>query len=506
MMMSPGVALGVERAHIAWLQCRQRRRTHANGKPAEMPRRLLLLEFNELCPVLLQKWMATGKLPNFRAFYEQSHTYITLADAEPPALEPWIQWYSIHTGLDFGQHGVFRLTDGARAAHADIWTVLQDAGFKTANFSSMNSRGTSAPGSFFLPDPWNTQTSPFPLELQRFHRFISAQVRGHTDPDRRDRASELFDFVQFALGHGLRLRTAGEIAQQLASEKLVRRDVRWRRAGILDIMQTDIFLHYFHKMKPEFATFFLNSTAHLQHAYWRYMEPERFLSGPDPDEIETYGDAILFGYQVMDRLLRDFFSLEKDGVTLAMATALSQQAFLKHEASGGQRFYRPRNLSALLELVAIRPRSLEPLMAHQYMLRFGDAREKERAIELISGVQCEGKPVFSVRTDDDTSICLSNSFNKVVSPDAKVAIGTQPGREKPFNELFYLVEETKSGCHHPEGMVWFKVGRAKHHERKVSILDIFPTILEFMEVDCSSRADRQITGQSLMADWSAVNA
>jgi hypothetical protein len=28
-------------------------------------------------------------------------------------------------------------------------------------------------------------------------------------------------------------------------------------------LQTDIFLHYFHKMLPEFSTFFLNSTAHL---------------------------------------------------------------------------------------------------------------------------------------------------------------------------------------------------------------------------------------------------
>jgi hypothetical protein len=44
-----------------------------------MPRRLLLLEFNELCPVLLQKWMAAGKLANFRAFYDQSQTYISLS-------------------------------------------------------------------------------------------------------------------------------------------------------------------------------------------------------------------------------------------------------------------------------------------------------------------------------------------------------------------------------------------------------------------------------------------
>ena len=274
--------------------------------------------------------------------------------------------------------------------------------------------------------------------------------------------------------------------------------MRWKRVGLLDILLTDIFLYYYRKVKPAFATFFLNSTAHLQHAYWRCMEPERFLRAPDPGEAETYGDAILSGYQNMDRLLPDFFKLEQGGVTLAMVTALSQQPFLKHEASGGQRFYRPRNLAALLELAAVRPRTIEPLMAHQYMLRFGDAQEKYRAIELIAQIRCEGATAFSIEVNDDTAICISSSFKEMVSPYAKITIGTPSIGEEPFNEFFYLMDEIKSGCHHPEGVAWFKIGQGKHHERKVSILDIFPTILDFMEVGHSSVATK---GQSLLADW-----
>ena len=68
-------------------------------------RRVLMLEFNELCPSLIDRWMAAGELPNFRRIFEASEAFTTLADAEAPALEPWIQWYSVHTGLDYSQHG-----------------------------------------------------------------------------------------------------------------------------------------------------------------------------------------------------------------------------------------------------------------------------------------------------------------------------------------------------------------------------------------------------------------
>jgi Type I phosphodiesterase / nucleotide pyrophosphatase len=471
-----------------------------------MPRRILLLEFNELCPALLQKWMAAGKLPNFKAFYDQSQAYITLADAEPPALEPWIQWYSIHTGLDFGQHGVFRLSDGARATHDDIWTVLQRAGLRTANCSSLNSRGTDASGSFFLPDPWNATTAPFPRELLRFHRFVAAQVRDHTDRARRNAASDLSDFLLFAFSHGLRPRTIAKITRQLASECATRRDMRWKRVAILDLIQTDIFLHYFRKMRPDFATFFLNSTAHLQHAYWRHMDPESFEAKPSPEQIAMHGNTILHGYQSMDRLMPDFFKLEKEGVTLVMATALSQQPFLKYEDCGGQRFYRPRDLPTLLELVGIRPRSLEPLMAHQFILRFNSVEEKSRAVELLSRIRYQTREALSVYSNDYLSICVANEFRGIVPSDAKISIGNPATTEGLFRDFFYLIEETKSGCHHPEGVLWFKTGRGKFHERKASVLDVFPTVLDFMEVSHSPSESDPRKGRSLISDWSVENA
>ncbi len=33
-----------------------------------MEDRIILIEFNELCPPLLEEWMAVGVLPNFKSF------------------------------------------------------------------------------------------------------------------------------------------------------------------------------------------------------------------------------------------------------------------------------------------------------------------------------------------------------------------------------------------------------------------------------------------------------
>jgi len=96
--------------------------------------KILLLEFNEICPPLLKRWMDQGKLPNFTALYNSSQVFTSIADvSEPDYLEPWIQWYSIHTGLPYDEHKVFYLTDGPEADHSDIWCRLAGLGKSVMN-------------------------------------------------------------------------------------------------------------------------------------------------------------------------------------------------------------------------------------------------------------------------------------------------------------------------------------------------------------------------------------
>ena len=121
---------------------------------------------------------------------------------------------------------------------------------------------------------------------------------------------------------------------------------RWKRAVILDRLQFDLFRWHWKRARPDFSTLFLNSTAHYQHLYWRNMEPEHFKIKPEPGEQAVYEEAILYGYEQMDRLCGQLMDLAGDDTTLVLLTALSQQPSLKYEDIGGKNIYRPARLRA----------------------------------------------------------------------------------------------------------------------------------------------------------------
>ena len=113
--------------------------------------------------------MDQGKLPNFTALYNSSQIFTSIADvSEPEYLEPWIQWYSIHTGLPYDEHKVFYLTDGPKADHSDVWRRLAGLGKSVMNCGSMNARALAGTGVFYLPDPWCNNEPAWPTEIEIF--------------------------------------------------------------------------------------------------------------------------------------------------------------------------------------------------------------------------------------------------------------------------------------------------------------------------------------------------
>jgi len=179
-------------------------------------KKVILIEFNELCPALLDKWMAEGHLPNFKRLYDRSEIFISEADeSDPGNLEPWIQWYSVHTGLPYSKHGVFYLTDGPKAGHPDIWSMLQAHGLRVWNCSSMNAAGFAREGSAFLPDPWCTTEQASPDDLGIFHRFVSHHVQEYSNNEAALSTSDTLKFLYFMATHGLRGKTISAIVNQI---------------------------------------------------------------------------------------------------------------------------------------------------------------------------------------------------------------------------------------------------------------------------------------------------
>ena len=123
---------------------------------------VILLEFNELTPELMDRFMASGHLPNFRRFHDESHVYRTDAEEEGENLNPWVQWVTAHCGLSASEHGITRLSDGHRLGTKAVWDILSEAGYRVWVCGSMNARYDQPLDGMLLPDPWSTGLSALP--------------------------------------------------------------------------------------------------------------------------------------------------------------------------------------------------------------------------------------------------------------------------------------------------------------------------------------------------------
>ncbi len=445
---------------------------------------VIVLEFNELTPRLMEHFMGEGRLPNFQRLHDESHIYVTDAECEGEDLNPWVQWVTVHSGLSASEHGVKRLSDGHKVQSPAVWDLLSEAGYRVWICGSMNPRHDRPLNGYLLPDPWSTAIAPYPQgEFERYYHFVRGMVQEHTNENLAVSKRDALKFMWFMATHGLSVRTASKFVKQLWTEKIRKRD-RWKRSILLDHLQWDLFRRYYRKHKPHFATFFLNSTAHFQHVYWRAMEPEAFDNKPSDQERAEHQNAILFGYQNMDDLLGRFLRLAGPETTLVFCTGLSQQPYLKMEAAGGKHLYRIKEPQVLSEQLGLGAGfSYHPVMSEQFVLRFDNLTAAERTLHQLSEVRLGERRAFLAGLQG-LDLMVQCAANDVVPPDAVLTVG-RTGTRLPFFDVFYKVDIVKSGFHHPDGMLWIRQPSREHlvHEDKVSLRSIAPALLELFGVE-----------------------
>jgi hypothetical protein len=451
---------------------------------------LILLEFNELSPTLMTEFVEAGKLPNFQRLYREAYTYVTDAEEVAPNLEPWIQWVTVHTGLSRKEHRVFDLGDGHKLTEPRLWDLASASGRRVLVCGSMNIGYRQPLNGVVLPDPWSVGVSPHPAELRSYYEFVRRHVQEYTRRDVPLSASDYARFLAFMVTHGLSAATVLAIARQLVAERS--RDSRWKRAAILDRLQWDVFRWYYANDRPHLATFFLNSTAHLQHVYWRNMDPAPFAIKPSAHEQTEYAGAVLYGYQQMDRLVGECLLLADSRTTIVLCSALGQQPCLVYESTGGKIFYKPRDPDRLFAFSGVtRPYRYAPLMSEEFHLYVETERDARDAVARLSGLRVNGRPAVRARFSG-AEVFGGCSLFEQVDPGARLEVpGTS--RTTGFFDVFYGVDTKKSGMHHPHGLLWIRTPARRHLARPehVPLRSVAPTILSLlgMPKSASMRGD-----------------
>ena len=118
---------------------------------------LLFIELNEINFDIVKSYINKGhNLINLKKIILMQGI-ITTSESKYEEIEPWIQWHSIHTGLTYSEHKIFRLGDGIHCKNNGIYKELEELDLSVGAISPMNLKNNLKNPKFFIPDPW-TQT------------------------------------------------------------------------------------------------------------------------------------------------------------------------------------------------------------------------------------------------------------------------------------------------------------------------------------------------------------
>jgi hypothetical protein len=445
----------------------------------DMARRVLLLELNELTPTLMDRFIDEGHLPAFARLRDESVAYVTDAEEDQGHLNPWIQWPTVHTGASFSAHGVFKLGEGSTLSLPTITDVVRAAGRRSWICGAMNVPVRTDALTWWLPDPWAPDASSNPASFDAFLQFVRANVQEHSNVAHRQSLGDGARFVGFMVRHGLKPSTTARLARQLVGER-TRRAQRWERAAVLDRLQWDLFEWAWRRHQPDFATYFSNSTAHFQHLYWRYLEPEEFTLRATLEDQARFGDAILAGYRYMDGLVSRAVELAGDDATIVLCTALGQQPFRHMDEVGGKRAHRPYRVADLTAALGIEGVvEVAPVMAEQFHLYFADEPAAARAADVLESARVGGDAAFSVRRNG-VDVLTGCALLGEVAADATIVV-PDTKRTVRFHDVLYQLETAKSGYHHPHGLFWIRSGGAgRRVDEPVPLRAVGPTVLDLL--------------------------
>lgn len=453
----------------------------SKSNPKRRP--IIVLEFNELVPRLMDRFIGEGQLPNFRALRESASVFTSdTIDHGPSDVEPWVQYPSAHTGVRGQVHGIMALAQGNRYRGPRYWDVASQHGLRTMLWSSMNVGLQPGFKGVVLPDPWASDTVAVqPAELKPFVNYVQKNVQEHTRKSSAVTRGETLQFLTFIATHGLKWSTATNLVRQLLAERSGR--YRWRRAFLLDRIVSDVFCHFYRRERPDLATLFLNSTAFVQHRFWRNMEPQHFQNKPSEAEQQELSTAILEAYKNMDAVVGQVRALAPQAM-LILCTAHSQQPHLVHEKSGGKLCFRPIGFDRFVEQFQLEGvQKVEPVMTEQFRLHFAEEAQVAVAEAVLKLATLAGEPVFNTRREGTALFCGCR-IHHVVDKDAELELGAAPATQLRFFDVFYLIEAVKSGRHHPDGILWFSSpGQVRvDHAAHVPITALAPTILKLLDL------------------------
>jgi len=410
---------------------------------------LILLAMNEVNFDVVADYVARdpARFPALGAILAGSFIS-TRAEEKYEELEPWIQWPSVHMGLSYAEHGVFRLGDIVGTDAPQIFEQLEQAGFKVGAISAMNAENRLSDPAYFIPDPW-TQTPPDKSWWSKILTQAVSQAvndNAHARITMKSALQILVSLLYFA-----RPRHYGLYLKLL----LQSRNKPWLKAFVLDLLLHDIHWHLLQKKRPDFSTLFLNAGAHIQHHYFFNATPVKEASplrNPGwyaPDHQDPVADILA----LYDLILGEY--LAQGQHELLVSTGLTQKPYhhIKY-------YYRLKAHGAFLASLGIDYQHVYPRMTRDFLVVFAHADAAQQAAQKLAALRVmpEGVPLFGEIDNRGDSLFLTLTYPHEITEDTCLEAGDSSFALKPLVSFVAI----KNGMHQEKGFAFFTPGLAPH--------------------------------------------
>ena len=419
-------------------------------------KRLLFLELNEVNFEFVEHYARRGALPAFARLIESQGYARTSSETVYEHIEPWIQWFTVHTGMPYEKHQVFRLGDGPQAGLRQIWEELSQRGLKVGAFSPMNAGNALSDAAFFVPDPWTKTRVAAPALMRAAYDAICQAVGDNAEGRITARSA-------FLLLLGLFRYSKVRNWPAYAKNGILGLRRRWPRAVFLDRFLADCFFHLWKRTRPHFATVFLNGAAHIQHHYLfnsaAYRGPHRNPAWYLPAGM----DPVLEIYKLYDGIVADCLALDPD-LRIMMATGLHQDPVDEPVF-----YWRLRDHEQFLRSIGCEFESVEPRMSRDFLAVF---KNKVLALEaegiLSSGKAPDGERLFEVDNRGET-LFVTLSYPHEIKAGFNA---TFPGKSIDLDKQVVFVA-IKNGRHNGIGYFLDTGARAASEAAPIPLTDLW---------------------------------
>ncbi|HEX8414407.1 MAG TPA: alkaline phosphatase family protein [Sphingomicrobium sp.] len=377
-----------------------------------MKSKLLLIELNELNFEYIEMYVSKGHLPTFKKLFTEHGFQKTVSERDYDSLEPWIQWVTAHTGLDYEHHGVFRLGDIVDHDIPQIWEELEAKGLTVGAVSPMNAKQRMRAPAFFLPDPWTQTPMVAPPGIQRFYRAVARMVNQNAGGNAAGK-----DLAGLALGFAANARPSNYVRYLKYVASATKK--KWNRAIVLDQILADVFIGFVKRKNPDFASLFLNSAAHIQH---HYMFSSAAYDGKIKNPVwyvRPGEDPVRDVYELYDHILASIIT-QFPNYRIMLATGLHQVPY--HEESF---YWRLNDHEDFLRKIGVPLVRVVPRMSRDFLIECCDeAQALAASARLMMVRDMDRQPLFEV-DNRGASLFVTLSYRHEITENMKYLIGNE---------------------------------------------------------------------------------